>query len=61
MGRGVTGEGKHKARRGREECREKGKSDGKKWNGDKENESGWRQAQVVYFFCYLMWISFVIA
>jgi hypothetical protein len=30
MGRGETGEGKCEVRRGREECREKWESDGKK-------------------------------
>jgi hypothetical protein len=61
MGRGVTGEGKHEVRRGREECGEKWESDGKKQHGDKESKSGQRQEQVDYFFCYLMRISFVIA
>jgi hypothetical protein len=41
--------------------RGEGESDGKKRNGDKESESGRSQARVDYFFCYLMWISFVIA
>jgi hypothetical protein len=61
MGRGETGEGKCEARRGREECGEKWESDGGERNGDEESESGWRQERADYFFCYLMWISFVIA
>jgi hypothetical protein len=61
MGRGATGEGKREARRGREERGEKWESDGKKRNGDEESESRQTQERVDYFFCYLMWISFVIA
>jgi hypothetical protein len=43
MGRGVTGEGKCEARRGREGCGEMWELDGKKQNGDEESESGRRQ------------------